>query len=1189
MLTVLPPIYVLLKYTYMKIRIAENNFSRHLFIKCLLNIGCLCLVLMPAIMYAQAPKIKFKQIAIEQGLSNSWVEAIYQDSRGFMWFGTRDGLNRYDGNQIKVYRNAPKDTNSISDNFIQSITEDHDHNLWIGTTNGLNVFSPSKGVFTRYKHNTANPKSISANNVTRVYEDKKNNIWVTTREGGLNLFNKTTNTFYSFLHNPADKTSIGDNVANDIYEDTNGNLWIATESGLNLFDRQSKTFSSYRNQLDKDHNNICNVIRHLSGDKQGNLFLGTGNAGLIIFDIKQKTFKQLTHQLNNDASLSGDMTTSVFTDHEGNIWIGTVNEGLNLYDASNNSFTHYRHEPGNASSLNQRSASVIFEDRQGNLWVGTHRGGVSMYAPGANKFNLYRQEADIKSISYSDVKSFCEDKKGNIWIGTDGGGLNLFDRKKNTFLHYHYDPSNPKTLGSDAVLDITQDTDGNLWVGTWEGGLNLFDPATGTFTRYKNNPNDKTSISSSFVQKIFQDHTGNLWIGTYYGGLNLLNTKTHKFTRIIKDPDGITSFYGNNVVAINEDKAGNLWIGTDDGALNCYNLKTKRFSHYFNNEEKSPDFRVLFTDSKGRVWAGQKGLYLFNPSLNKFALFTDKAGLADEFIKGITEDGQGNLWVSTTNGVARMNPDAGTFKKFNVADGLQGSEFEANAFLKTADGEMFFGGNTGLNTFYPADIKTNQFSPPVYITGFQIFTKNITAGENSPLKNDISLTNTITLTYRQSSISFDFAALNYVIPENNQYAYKLEGLDSDWVYAGNIRKASYTNLDAGTYIFHVKAANNDGIWNEAGASVKIIITPPFWLTWWFKTLAILIVIGGIYAYYHQRINNIKRQKNELETQVKERTAVVLNQVEELKAQSEELSEQAAHLKELNEQLEKQKEQELEKAIAQNKFEIASEVLHDVGNALVGFGSYVTRINRTLEQNNVDNAQNLAIFIKAQQSTIATVIGADKAAALVVISEGIAKSQKINKEEIRNSANELFNIITHIEQILSIQRQYVKAREGLHERKPVDLAEIINDCRAMLFASFDKKGIALSVNIGAGKHIIKGDQTKLMQVILNVFKNSIEAIGLESNRKSIAVHLQTFDHTTELTLTDSGCGFDAATGDRFFERGFTTKATGTGLGLYNCRSIVETHGGSFLIQSDGPGFGAVTTINFKDKNENHRNN
>lgn len=1149
--------------------------------------ACLLYVFMPALAFSQAAKIKFKQISVEQGLSNSWVEAIGQDYMGFMWFGTRDGLDLYDGHKMTVYKNDAKDTNSISDNFIRCIYEDKLHNLWIGTANGLNLFNAAKNAFTRYKHNLYDSKSISNNAISCIYEDSRNNLWVSTAGGGLNLFNRQQNTFYRFTHSTCNGAISDDNV-NYIYEDIKGNIWVAGDSGLNLFNSKTKTFTIYRNKLDHDNSNNSNVIKYICGDKNGNLFLATPNAGVIVFNFQANSFTQLNHKQGNDSSLSGNFVYSMLTGSDGRIWIGTVNEGLNLYNSSTNSFAHYRHEPSNNSSLAQRTASAIFEDKQHNLWIGTHRGGVCLYAPGADKFKTYRQEADINSLSYSDVKALCQDKKGNIWIGTDGGGLNLFNRDNNTFTHYIEDPGNPNSVNSDAILDIIEDAAGRgLWVSTWGGGLNFFNPEKGTFKHYINNPEDKTSISSSFVQKAFEDSEGNLWIGTYYGGLNLYNKQTNTFTRITKDAAGATSFSGNNVVSINEDKQKNIWIGTDDGGLNCYSLKTKQFAHYFNSSEKSPDCRVIFIDSKGRVWIGQLGLYLYNPSLDKFSQIAGNGGFSTEFIKGVTEDEVGNLWVSTSNGLARFNPDTYSFKTYNTADGLQGSEYESNAFLRARDGEMFFGGNTGLNAFFPKDIKTNRFAPPVYITGFQIFNKTVIPGtKNSPLSCNISFTKDITLDYRQSSISFDFAALNYVTAENNQYAYQLDGIDKGWVYAGNATKASYTNLSPGTYRFGVKAANNDGIWNETGTFINITIKPPFWLTWWFRILCIMAIAASIYAYYHSRMNQIRQQKIELEKQVKERTAEVMHKAEELlevneelKTQSEALADQAANLKALNEQLEAQKEQELEKAIAQNKFEIASEVLHDVGNAVVGFGAHVNRINRSVDQNNLDNAQNLATFLKMQQPAVAAAIGADKAGALIVIAEGVAKNQKENKEDIRKSVAELFSIISHIEQILNIQRQYVRSHTQSTTRKPVDLINVIDDCRAMVSASIDKRNIALKVNVDPGKYVLKGDHTKLMQVILNVLKNSIEAISPEAEDKRIRICLKNTGNTLELTLTDSGHGFDEATGLRLFERGFTTKASGTGLGLYNCKSIIEAHSGSFELKSDGPGRGSTAVIRF----------
>jgi signal transduction histidine kinase/DNA-binding NarL/FixJ family response regulator len=321
------------------------------------------------------------------------------------------------------------------------------------------------------------------------------------------------------------------------------------------------------------------------------------------------------------------------------------------------------------------------------------------------------------------------------------------------------------------------------------------------------------------------------------------------------------------VISINEDKTGNIWIGTDDGGLNCLNAATKSFTHYFNNEEKLPDLRILFVDSKGRVWVGQAGLYLFDPAKNSFSLYTDKGGLSTEFIKGITEDKNGNFWIATSNGLTQFNPKTYEYKKYNTADGLQGLEFEANAYLKTRTGQMFFGGINGFNSFYPENINVNKFVPPVYITDFQLFNQKVNPGEkDSPLKNDISVTNTIKLSYTQSTFSFGFAALNFTASQNNQYAYRLENLDKNWNYVGNERKASYTNLAPGKYVFRVKASNNDGIWNEEGRSVVVIITPPFWATWWFKTFVLMLLTAGIILFYQFRkkreIRKMEEKKRE---------------------------------------------------------------------------------------------------------------------------------------------------------------------------------------------------------------------------------------------------------------------------------------------------------------------------------------
>lgn len=802
--------------------------------------------------FSQLPDLSFKRISNEQGLSNSTIEAIIQDSRGFMWFGTRDGLNRFDGYQMVVYRYSATDSSSISDNYIRCLYEDRAGNIWVGTSNGLNKFNPKTNIFTRYKHNPDNTNSISNNTVTGVSEDRKRNLWVTTWNG-LDQLKVKDQAFTHFSY--PDPKNLTANQLNCLFEDQKENLWIGAENGLYLFNRTNHTLQLYQDLPRRTSDKTTNSVLVIREDGKGNLWLGTEDNGVLLFQPDTKISKWYHHVQKDSSSLGGDLIRTLLVDKQGNLWVGGINAGLNLLRPGNASFLHFQNEPARPSSLSQRTVSALFEDNQGNLWIGTHRGGVNIYTPNGQKFRLYRQETKTNSLSYNDVRCFFEDRQGKIWIGTDGGGLNQFDPQTNRYVHYRYNPFNNQSIGSDEILHLTEDSEGDLWISTWGGGLNLLNRKTGTFTRFLHNPADHQSISSNYVQQVFEDDQKNIWVATYYGGLNVFDRKTKIFRRVESDAEHLTHVTGNNFVSVCQDRMGNLWFGTDDGGLNCYERNTGKFIHYFIAGEKMPDLRVLFLDSKQRLWVGQNGLYLFDAAQKKFSLFTEKAGLAIEFIKGMAEDEGGDFWITTSNGLTRFNPQTGAFKKYNTADGLQGLEFEANAYLKTKSGQLFFGGVNGFNAFYPKDIKTNKFIPPVYITDFQVFNKRIVAaGSDSLLRNDISATKEIILSHTQSTFSFGFAALNYTTSENNQYTYRLKGLSEIWSPVGKERKANYTNLAPGTYFFEVKASNNDDIWNENPASIKIIITPPFWNTWWFKAAIALTLAAAafIFLYFKRR-------------------------------------------------------------------------------------------------------------------------------------------------------------------------------------------------------------------------------------------------------------------------------------------------------------------------------------------------
>ncbi|WP_345948911.1 two-component regulator propeller domain-containing protein [Mucilaginibacter sp. PAMB04274] len=798
--------------------------------------------IMLGITYAQDNSLKFSHINISQGMSNSTIEAIFQDYRGFIWFGTRDGINRYDGYQMTIYKNSVQNIGSISDNYIRCIGGDNRHAIWVGTGNGLNRFDAENNKFIRFNNVLGNNHSISGNKINCIFNDRSGEMWVGTADGRINLYNPSSNSFTRF--SPFEKyrgATVGEVTC--LLEDKKGGFWVGSTQGLFLFDRKHGSFFHPAGMISQ----IAYNITSLQEDRTGNIWVGLQDHGLIRMSQDGSTITQFRHDERQPGSLATNQIKCLFTDHNGRLLIGSINGGLSIYNDQANIFLNYQNIPENSTSLSQRTVSSIFEDNQHNLWVGTHRGGINLYTPGMSKFRLFQSEPKKNSLTYNDIRAFSEDNEHKIWIGTDGGGLNLFDPKSYTFEAYKNEPFNKCSLSSNAVLSIMNLDNRRVCLSTWGGGINLFDRKSKKFTYYINDPADSNSISSNYVYKCFKDTKENFWVITYYGGVNLFDVKSGKFRRFTKAPDGKTKLKGCNFVSVGQDGKQNIWFGTDDGGLNRYNLQTGKIKHYFDQLEEFPDLQVIFIDRKGRIWVGQRGLYLYDPLKDSFKLYTGKADLDKEFIKGIEEDVHGDFWISTSNGLIKFNPDSFKAKIYNFVDGLQGQEFEPNANLLASDGTLYFGGLNGFNQFKPDSVQANHFVPPVYLTNLLIFNKVMHPGmAGSPLAMDISMTRKLSLTYKQSSISFYFAALNFTAAQNNRYAYRLEGMDEHWYFTSE-RKAAYTNLEPGHYVFRVKAANNDGIWNPKESTVLIVIAPPYWGTWWFRILTVVVISAG--AYY----------------------------------------------------------------------------------------------------------------------------------------------------------------------------------------------------------------------------------------------------------------------------------------------------------------------------------------------------
>jgi PAS domain S-box-containing protein len=824
-------------------------------------IGILIYVL-PQVTDAQTQNIQFKHLTTDDGLSQSWVQSVIQDKYGFIWMASEDGLNRYDGNSFRIYKHNLRDHYSISNNGILALFENSKGDLLIGTRKGLNLYDRKNDKFIRY------PRWLER--ITSIAEDKNKILWVGTEVGlyTLDLKNDSINTYSS----PGDlsRNSVSRLVSGQIqkiYVDSRNNVWIGSSRGLHLYVREDNSFINYCHD-EKNPNSISSdVIRPILEDNAGRLWIGT-SAGLDLFVNNQEhsqkgKFIHYQNIINDKKSISKGPVMALFEDNKHNLWIGIENGGLDVinletYNKNTAIFNHFKNDPKKENSLSNNSIYSIIQDNQGNIWISTFGRGLNIINPLGDRFIHYKSESgDKNSLSNNQVNTFLEDNDF-LWIGTEGG-LNLYNKKYDTFKHYLHDPLNKRSIGSNAVWAICKDRRGNLWIGTWGGGLNKFDYRTETFEHYYNDPKDTNSIGSNNMFSIFEDSRGNLWIGTMGGGLNMFDYKKNRFVRYTTSNSNL---YTDYVPSIMGTKSGDLWL-SNENSFERFNIKTKEFENFIHSDNDSTSLSSnkaisIYEDSKGNLWMGtDAGLNLFNKATKGFKCYRIEDGLPDNSIYSMVEDNYGNLWISTDRGLSKFInainlPVKPEFRNYGYEDGLQGNEFCSRSCCKGADGKLYFGGPNGFNVFDPEKIIENTYIPPIVITGFNIFNKPELLGERG-INKDLDSTEDLVLSYKQSMFSFEFAALNFISSFKNQYAYKMEGFDKEWNYIGTKHTATYTNLDPGKYIFRVKGSNNDGVWNEKGISLPILITPPYWQTPWFKVILLTVFLGIIYWIYQWRI------------------------------------------------------------------------------------------------------------------------------------------------------------------------------------------------------------------------------------------------------------------------------------------------------------------------------------------------
>ena len=826
-----------------------------------------------ALVLGQQNQIQFARLDLADGLSHNQVNAILKDAKGFMWFGTLSGLNRYDGYQFKTFRNDPRDTSTIVDDFVTAIFELPGHKLYIETRGGPNIYDNVNQRFIRDVKGYLKMLNITANTIRDIIRDDAGNFWFNGLEAGIFRYDPVRKTTLHLKNTGGNVngTALGRSPVSAIQKDAKGNIWVIHRNKtIALLDRNSgKVQKQILNYQLKQASEFQDFRLYI--DRDLDLWIYTTNTQHGI-DFYSPSTGMMHYLDKRPGALNNNLIAGLLQDNKGMIWIATDHGGVNLLNKQDFKIRYLLNKEDDGKSLSQNSITSLYKDPTGIIWIGTFKRGLSYYHEKILKFPLYsHQGVNPSGLVYDDINRFVEDKQGNLWIGTNGGGLFYFNRKTGQFKRFQHDPANPNSLSNNIIVSLFIDKSETLWIGTYFGGLDRFE--NGKFYNYRHKASDPSSLADDRVWDILEDRKGRFWVATLSGGLDLLDRKTGKFSH---HKAGMNNSIGSNFIScLLEDRAGNIWIGTSDGIDKL--TPEGKFQHYATQPGKvnsliNNNVYDLMEDSYGFIWiTTTDGLSRLNPKTMDFLNFDGRNGLMEKATLKVIEDKDRNLWLSTSNGLFKIivqkdqqNRFAYAFRKYDEHDGLQGSAFNANAGYKTRKGELLFGGANGFNLFNPDDIKTDNTKPLVVLSELQISNKSVGIGEQIDgrvlLNKSIVFTDTLRLKYNQNSITLSFAALNYYGPQKIKYRYKLEGFDKQWQeLQEDIRRATYTNIDPGTYVFKVVSTDAAGNWLNNAASVHIVIRPPIWRTN-FAYVMYVLLFGGSLLYLRHR--GIKRAREE---------------------------------------------------------------------------------------------------------------------------------------------------------------------------------------------------------------------------------------------------------------------------------------------------------------------------------------
>jgi len=1194
---------------------------------------------------AQNPPAKFERIAVAEGLSQSAVNCMLQDRQGFMWFGTGDGLNKYDGYSFTTYKHEAADSASISGNWIKSIYESRSGGsagtLWFGTFNyGLNRFERETERFTYFLHDPNDPHSLSDNEVNVIYEDHAGTLWVGT-DKGLNRFNRPASPaekfneipFTRFLPDPQNPHSLSHPTITAIYEDRFNMLWIATEGGgLNWLDRDTGQFTHFVHDPNDPHSLSDDFVQEIYEDRAGRLWIGTEHGGLNKLERASSTstvptFTRFLYDPKNPHGLNHPDVRAICEDRSGKLWLGTLGAGLNYFDPETGQFTSRVSDPKNPSSLSNDRVSAIYQDRAGTLWIGTDD-GINKLDRGQGKFMaLVNALENPQNSSQNRIWSVCKDRRGALWIGTENG---LFRRRwddlawsqtprhvaddarrgavrgsydarmplseiKEQVFYFNHDPQNPLSLLENKIHVIYEDSRGTLWFGT-ASGLRLLVPnvsgeknnAPLQFTPWEANAPNASGLDRLQIFAIIEDSSAarrspngenTFWIGTS-GGLFRLQRDArgqYRTTVFKRDPQNPNSLSSNNVRALLVDRSGTLWVGTWADGLHQFDEPSGQFKRFI-QDPKNPHsvannfIRAIYEDRAGRLWIGTDGgldeldrtdspLKKFNENrgTKQFKHYTEKDGLPNNRIYCILEDDRGRLWLSTNNGISYFDPStsassastsstsaSSVFKNYTVRDGLSHQEFNRGAYFKSGNGEMFFGSMNGVTVFHPDSIRDNPFVPPVVITACKRYNTDDAEGI-AIVEKGISARQEIKFSYKDNIISFEFAALNFRNAEQNQYAYKLEGYREQWIQLGAHREATFTNLDPGEYVLRVKGSNDDGVWNEAGTSIKIIVTPPWWRTRWaYAVYALLVMAVFLVTDRIRRRRLIKTERERAET---ERKDLELKKAAELKIAYESLAEAHQNLQATQQQL-----------VTQQKLaslgQLTAGIAHEIKNPLNFVNNFAAL--------SVELAKELREELVKRK---AKNVNGDEFADI----EEILDTLEQNAEKINHHGQRADNIVKSMMQ---------HARGSSGQREMVDVNHLLDEAVNLVYHGMRANDASFNITIEKDYDEAIGKLEVVPQDISRVFLNILNNAAYAAHQKKkdnpdgfspvLSISTKSMGEQIEIRIRDNGNGIPLDIREKIFNPFFTTKPTGqgTGLGLSISHDIiVQEHRGEIRVETE----------------------